>query len=231
LTQAFLINLLGDQERKRKSLESWPYQDININVVEAVDQKTLVADYVTSGVAAIWESHKKVMWEFLKSDAKYAIVLEDDFEIVDRPAVLNALTQIELLNADFIQLGFLITGLDTWFDKAIKNSESAFFRITAKFIKAFHKESKLLSRMRVKDGLKVPQNLIPYHVLPGAHAYIVSRKFAGLVSGGKDPQLLAADNFYMALAPMRSMVMYRLRTSAVKQRNVESTVSERFRET
>lgn len=200
-----------------------------MRVVEAVDQKTIEAVYVTNGVAAIWESHKKAMKEFLTSNENYAIILEDDFEIEDERAISVALSQFDLFDADFIQLGYLITGIDTRLDQLIKNYEYVFFRITARIIKACKKNSTFLDRMRLKETLKFPSNLVPYQVLPGAHAYVISRKFAEFVLSQVDTQIFATDNLFMALAPMRTFKMLRLRTSAVKQRQVPTTISERFK--
>ena len=226
MVSAYLINLEREIGRRRISLASWPFLEIELKVINAIDQVSLDPAYVTPGVAAIWESHKKAMVEFLSSDEEYAIILEDDFQFSHVNGFQKAMNDALKAQVDFLQFGFLITGLDVLVAKFLKNSEHHVFRISAILLSAISLKT---SRLRLIEASGYPMSLIPSQVLPGAHAYLISRRLAKAIVDSTNEQFLAADNFFMSLAPMRTFKFVRARQSLITQRNTPSTVLHRFK--
>jgi GR25 family glycosyltransferase involved in LPS biosynthesis len=226
MISAYLINLDKEVERRVVSQESWPFTDIPFHLISAASQNEITAQYVTSGVAAIWQSHLKAMETFLNSGEDFGIILEDDYQINKIPQFHKILELGQMISADFIQFGFLTTGADVYLDKHLANYQTSFFRKVTSIPFLRHKFS---NRLRVKEALISPSMLIPSQVLPGAHAYLISRNLARAITGSHGTQFLATDDFFMALAPMRSFRMYRAKKSCVSQRKVPSTVLARFR--
>lgn len=226
MVSAYLINLESEKSRREISLESWPFSEIQLKVVPAIDQANLNPAFVTPGVAAIWESHKKAMIEFLNSEEEYAIILEDDFQFTNVKAFKEAMGNALKYRVDFLQFGFLITGLDVLLAKFHKNCEYRVFRIAGLLLKAIGINP---SRLRIVEATNFPKSLIPFQVLPGAHAYLISKRLAKAVVGSTKEQFLAADNFFMSLAPMRTFKLTRARHSTIGQRKVPSTVNTRFK--
>lgn len=226
MVSAYLINVETEESRRRISLESWPFPEIEIKVVSAIDQTNLDPKYVTPGVAAIWESHKKAMIEFLSSKEEHAIILEDDFDFKNVSGFQNALNVALKDQIDFLQLGFLITGLDVLLAKFLKNCEYDLFRITGLLLSAIGVKN---SRLRFVEAASYPRILIPFQVLPGAHAYLISRRLAKAIVDSTNEQLLAADNFFMSLAPMRTFKFVRVSQSTIGQRRIPSTIKSRFK--
>lgn len=226
MVSAYLINLESEESRRRVSHESWPFPEIELIVVNAIDQMSLNPTYVTRGVAAIWESHKKAMVEFLCSEEEYAIILEDDFQFKNVNRFQNAMNEALRNQVDFLQFGFLITGLDILLAKYLKNCEYRVFRISGMFLSAIGVKT---SRLRYMEAARYPRCFIPFQVLPGAHAYLISRRLAKAIVDSTNEQMLAADNFFMSLAPMRTFKIVRASQSTIGQRKIPSTITSRFK--
>ena len=226
MISAYLINLEAQKSRRIISLESWPFPEIELKVVPAIDQINLKPAFVTPGVAAIWESHKKAMIEFLNSGEEYAIILEDDFQFTNVEGFKEALANAVKKQIDFLQFGFLITGLDVLLAKYHKSSENRVFRIAGSLLNAIGIKP---SRLRFVEAANYPKTLIPFQILPGAHAYLISRRLAKAIVDSTKEQFLAADNFFMSLAPMRTFKFARVSKSTVGQRKISSTINVRFK--
>jgi len=227
MISAYLINLQKEVERRIFSQELWPFPDIPMKVVNGVDQNQITAKYVTTGVAAIWASHLRAMETFLTSGEEFGIILEDDYQISDISEFSKILNLARTVNADFIQLGFLTTGIDVFIEKHLKNTQNLVFRIG---IAAPIIGTRIAHRMRVREASDTPPLLVSYQVLPGAHAYVISQKLARAITENQNEQFLAADDFFMSLAPMRTFRMYRAKNSCVNQREIPSTIGDRFKE-
>jgi GR25 family glycosyltransferase involved in LPS biosynthesis len=226
MVSAYLINLEGERTRRNNCIESWPFTEIELKIVNAINQSSLDPTYVTPGVAAIWASHKKAMLEFLSSGEDYAIILEDDFQFINVSRFRDAMDTSIKNEVDFLQFGFLITGLDILLSKFLKNCEYQVFRVAGSFLSFIGVKT---SRMRFVEAANYPRSLIPFQVLPGAHAYLISRRLAKAIVDSTNEQFLAADNFFMSLAPMRTFKITRVKESTIGQRKIPSTIDNRFK--
>jgi GR25 family glycosyltransferase involved in LPS biosynthesis len=226
MVSAYLINLQKEVERRVFSQEFWPFPNIPMKVVSGVDQNEITAKYVTQGVAAIWASHLRAMETFLTTGEEFGIILEDDYQIIDVSKFSKVLDLARTVDADFVQLGFLITGIDIFLEKHLRNIQNYVFRIgiSAPFV-----GTRIATRMRVREASDTPPLLVSYQVLPGAHAYVISQKLARAITENQNEQFLAADDFFMSLAPMRTFRMYRAKNSCVSQREIPSTIGDRFK--
>lgn len=229
----FLINLQSSTERLDQSDEQLSSLGLKYQRVDAIDYSKDViteADFVTKDIRAIWLSHLKALEMFLETGISYALILEDDFRILRRNSFLDDLEKIDFEKWDLIQIGYLNTGLDIRIRIIFENLQNRFFSILGKFSHvSFLSLMNLDSRLRVKDTRIAPRGYIPFSFLPGAHSYIISREMAGAVLKLNHPQFLSTDDFFMAIAKMRSFNTLRVNQSIVGQNKGQSTIRERFK--
>jgi len=84
--------------------------------------------------------------------------------------------------------------------------------------------------LRVSRSGRSPKEYIPDNFLPGGHFYLVSVKFAAAIRGLNNPQFLATDDMYIALAKMRSFLFLRCSKNLVKQKSFPKWEGPRFPE-
>ena len=227
--KAYVINLDSRSDRWADVIAQNGVLGLEIHRVSAVTVDSVVASpYVTRVIAATWQSHQKAMKLFLESSEEYALIMEDDFVLLNRwrPELLRLYTA---LGADFLQVGFLITN-------SVDRIQLTLNSIFDGFLKVLHKLSDLFGFIRNRLGKKLlirEQSGIPFKIVcndirPGAHAYIVSRAFAQAALQINSPEFLSADAVYMSMGWMRSFKLLRFRRSLVAQSNSESSITERF---
>ncbi len=229
-----IINL--DDAKTRFKVASKQLDEIQLEYlrVPAFDQSRIATEecrYVTQGIAAIWRSHIKAMKLFLESSEDFVVIMEDDFKITNRSAFIKSNSVFLNNNLDLLQIGFLNTGIDIYFLRKLEHLQFILFRLISSLGRASSFiDARISQRMRIRDIRDFSNELVPYSFLPGAHCYIISRKLAKEIIEMNDPQFLSTDDFFTALARMRSFRMCRLRSSAVTQNNLPSQVGLRFPE-
>jgi GR25 family glycosyltransferase involved in LPS biosynthesis len=229
----YVINLSRDVERWNSVEQEATSNNLQIQRVPAIESRNLKdinANFVAAGVRAAWLSHIKAMNDFLSSNSEFAIIAEDDFHI-DNPSVLNGILATDsTFEFDLLQLGFLLPGVDTQLKFRLSNSQQAGFRVLSIIsnfspLVGFH----FKHRMRVKEAASAPKGIVLYDCLPGAHCYLISRRFAASVIRLNQPQFLSIDDFYSALSKMRAFRMGRVKRSLVSQLPFKSWSGDRFK--
>jgi len=233
MTNWYSINLDSDLNRRESILKEAEGFGAEICRVSAVDAKTLTdvdRNFVARGVRAAWLSHIKVMELFLASDADFAIITEDDFHIESSTKLKKSLSLETTFEFDLVQFGFLLPGMDIRVKVLLANLQLSGFSLLAKLGKLpFFDSMSFLGRMRVREADNAPKGFVMYDCQPGAHFYLVSRRFASEITALNSPQFLSIDDFYTALSKMRAFKMARLRKSVVSQFPFPAWTGDRFK--
>lgn len=186
-------------------------------------------EFVTSGVHAVWKSHMKCMQLLLQSSSTHALILEDDFKILKPKQLFSSLLRSEVRAYDVIQLGWIVPGIDNRIDLVFKQLEHFIFRSTFRLLKTLKVGPKQVSRLRPRAHGNAPKGFIPDNFQPGGHCYMVSRKFASSILKMNDPQFLAVDDLYIALAKMRTLKFIRSKRNLASQRPFQKWQGQRFK--
>ena len=186
-----------------------------------------IEKFSTLSVVSTWNSHMKAMKCFLATEDSHAIIFEDDFVL--KSSLKDLCAKINFDNdVDFIQLGFLHTSPTQFLSIKLVNFFNVILRLTGYLANFCPTIFQGLTRKKlVRDNFNIPFNLIPNDIRAGAHAYIISRRFASSVQQFNSPTFLSADGAFMAIGWMRSFRMYRLRRNLIKQSNSISSVTDR----
>ena len=124
----------------------------------------------------------------------------------------------------------LLPGVDTHIKFRFTNLQQKGFGLLSHLAKLpLFKNLKMGNRLRVREALLAPEGIIESDSLPGAHFYMVSRKFAKEVTSLNNPQYLSIDDFFSALSKMRAFRMGRTRKSFVSQLPFQSWTGSRFK--
>jgi GR25 family glycosyltransferase involved in LPS biosynthesis len=228
----FLINLDRDPQRLAWSKKQLEAVGLEFTRVSAVDMNQLPEtdrDLVTLGVKACWESHKKTLQLFLEGNSNFALIAEDDLYFRNHRKVRRVLRSAQWQDLDVFQIGFLSHGFLSKTSIAISNLEAFVFKILSIFIDKFGANSRVGNRMRVKQAHRMPFGMVAARFEAGTHCYIISRHAAETVLNLNNPQFLSADDFYSALARMRSLKFGRPSRSLASQKNFPKFPGPRFR--
>lgn len=227
----YVINMSKDVERWISVQKQAIDLELNLNQVVAVESKDVGIEdleFVTSGVRAVWKSHMKCMSLFLDSNFSHSIIAEDDFRIDSPEQLISTLQCQDILDYDVVQLGWIVPGLDNRLKSEYSNWEHSIFRFIYNILVRFRPKSRILERLRVKNSGHTPKGFVPDDFQPGGHFYLISRRFAHSILKMNEPQFLATDDLYIALARMRSLKFIRTRRSLVSQKPFEKWSGSRF---
>lgn len=227
----YVINLERDAARWESVLQETTNSLFHTYRVDAINARDLPDhDFVSSGVRAAWLSHLKAMKAFLESGEEYALIAEDDFHITNIYELLSCIEILKDLEWDMVQLGFLKPGVDTKIKILLANTEGLIFNFLGKLsqLPRFSGTS-FSSRMRVKQSLKIPKGFVVDDCQPGAHFYLVRRKFCHSISTLNSPQFLSIDDFYTALSRMRTFKMLRIKRNLAIQKPFAAWDGPRFK--
>jgi GR25 family glycosyltransferase involved in LPS biosynthesis len=207
--EIYVINLDRRPDRLERIGLTLTSRNLRFNRVSAVDgSKSPVGqtelDLLSPGERAIWSSHQKALDDFLKSESKYALILEDDANlansIISQESLSKWVSAMETLGLSMLQVGFI--------SHLYKLSKP---RGLLDLVLAFRAK-----RIVYQRGLEARIVLGEYRA--GAHAYLVRRPLAKELVGANTPTLLAADNFFESLARQDSRRRFgRLFKSAIEQ--------------
>jgi GR25 family glycosyltransferase involved in LPS biosynthesis len=207
--EIYVINLDRRPDRLERIGSTLTSRNLRFNRVSAVDGSESPVgqtelDLLSPGERAIWSSHQKALDDFLKSDSKYALILEDDANLANSKISQEGLSKwvsaMETLGLSMLQVGFI--------SHLYKLSKP---RGLLDLVLAFRAK-----RIVYQRGLEARIVLGEYRA--GAHAYLVRRPLAKELVGANTPTLLAADNFFESLARQDSRRRFgRLFKSAIEQ--------------
>lgn len=228
----FAINMDKDLERWQSVTEQAIKFGLKIERVPAVESQSIPTSelsFVTAGVRAVWKSHLKCMQLLLESSSTHALILEDDFQILKPKHLVAFASRSDVLAYDVIQLGWIVPGLDNRIELIYEKIEDCFFRFIHNLLSIFRPKSQHLMRLRPSTHGKAPREFIPDSFQPGGHCYVVSRTFASLVLQINEPQFLATDDLYIALAKMRSVRFIRSKINIAGQKPFKKWAGKRFK--
>ncbi len=242
--EAFIINLSRRPDRKDSALRELSKIGMNHQVIPAIDASSeqdsqfLTSDFVTKYVEACWLSHRKAISSFLDSKSQFGLIVEDD--LVLSPNVGESILKVLANNEseiDFLQIGFLSFGrIDhAVLRKAEKNNRFNVLLWMLKDVRAL-KFLSLPTRARVKEAeiaismRRKRLDIVPNQIRPGAHCYLINRKFANAMMEINKPVFFSTDQLYMSLGEMRIFKMARLaRSEASQSQELGSDILARFR--
>lgn len=230
--KVYVINL--DREIDRWNSAQSELSRLGIDGVRcsAID-KDQISDneqaFVTNGVLACWQSHRKVFQDLLKSNSDFALVLEDDFCVKDFKKFKRLLAMVEQVHIDVLQVGFITPGVHRKIDLVFKNIESVVFWTISRGLRSIcSNRAPILSRLRIRSALQTPFGFVQDDFLPGTHSYLISRRAAEMALRMNSPQFLSADDFFTAWAKMRSITFLRPLRSTSSQKNFQKFSGPRF---
>ena len=227
----FVINMDKDLHRWESVQEQAQKYNLPLERVGGIESKDIPKsdiEFVTSGVRAVWMSHMKCVKLFLESSSTHAIVAEDDFFIIEPKNLFSTLRNEDLLAFDVVQLGWVTPGLDNIIRRKYSDIEHLLFRNIHKLLTQTNSKSQILNRLRVRSSGNSPKGFVPDDFQPGGHFYLVSRRFAESILKMNEPQFLATDDLYIALARMRSLKFIRSIKNLVVQKPFEKWSGSRF---
>jgi hypothetical protein len=230
--QFLVINMDSQPDRWESCLLQGSKFRLDLIRISAITPRLLSNNsqhFVTDGVRAVWESHMQCFRYFLSTDMEHALIMEDDFKILDFDKLKSHLQNFRVLDYDLVQFGFLAPGLDTRIKIFIANFETSVFRFIS-FLSRFPFLSKLnfQIRLRVKEAREIPRGFTSDDFQPGAHCYLISRAMAEAVLELNNPQFLCIDDFFTAFSQMRSFKSIRSRKSLVGQAPFAKWEGDRF---
>lgn len=223
----YLINLDDRPDRLVTSHNLLKAEDLDFERIPAVNGQILDENlFQTSNVLACWQSHLLAYETFLKSDADYALILEDDFDVKGKLFLRKNLPYWIAQEFDLLQIGFLSVGVFNKIRWIFEELQKIVFKLIS-FFATFFRIKRLLIRLRVKEATINNLTITVSSFFPGTHAYIISKKMAtAIVSEGANN--FSADEYFIALSKMRAFKMGRLWKSRIAQNESAPSISKRF---
>lgn len=225
-----VISLESEDNRRLKVYEQFDSTKfLFVNAINGKTNKNMGNKFVIPPIDAIWNSHKKAYKQFLSTNKSYCLILEDDFVILNQDAMWQKIKILTRFKPDLVQLGWLQTGMDIRLQRIYEGFTYLLFRIFNRVFGDFQQYvNKLGCKLRPSRASALPSLVIPDSFLPGAHGYLISRKFAAAVLELNNPTFLSADDFLISISRMRSFNSMRLRKSLIGQQGTSRVGSERF---
>jgi len=230
--KTLVINLGSRADRRVVMASRLAHAEIKFDFLIAVEPKDLTETdffYLNDVTTCVWKSHKETLSLAFKSSLP-TLILEDDAVLAIRnDEIAHLISQMELHDIDFLQLGYLGLNVGETFSIKLRNAYDLITRrsLAPKFFGFFG--FKEVERGKSQGWRRqLPSEFVLNDVRYGAHCYIVTPDFAGKVLKLNDPAFLSADDFYVALSKMRTFKMARLRKSRSSQDKSPSSFSARY---
>lgn len=216
--QVHVINLKRRPDRINRVTERFENIGVSIAPHLAFDVNSCPPEsnlqLVPNGLLANWRSHESLLAQIADSEDLYSLILEDDAvpeTKVDWNLLLeNTPSAMSGAGLDFLQLGFVSWQFGMTRPGAMERMRLLLYPRTTSIIQ-----------------LDTKRKVVRASVLSGAHAYVVSRRFARQIEAINSPCWTGSDGLYMRLASMSGADeifphMARLKRSIVEQ---ESRIS------
>ena len=180
---------------------------------------------LSPAASACWESHLIALQKFIDSEAESCLIAEDDFLVINLQRFKKQLAALNCSNWDYVQLGFLSTGLRDRIQRYMTNFEFALIKLVTSSSIIWPKKRRLLEgKLRVRRSIGVPLAYVPDDIRAGAHFYYINRSMALKLIGCNMPPFVTADGFFMSLAWIKRFRMMRVRRTAIIQSNSPSSI-------
>jgi len=230
--KTLVINLSSRADRRAVMASRLAKAEINFDFFFAVEPKDLTENdfvYLNDVTTCVWKSHKETLSRASKSSLP-TLILEDDAVLaIGYEEIAHLVSQMELHDIDFLQLGYLRLNIGETLSIEARNAYDLITRssLAPRFFGLFG--FKEVERVKGQSWRRrLPFEFVLNDVRYGAHCYIVAPDFAGKVLKLNDPAFLSADDFYVALSKMRTFKMARLRKSRCSQDSSPSSFSKRY---
>jgi GR25 family glycosyltransferase involved in LPS biosynthesis len=196
--------------------------------IEAVNAEefTVAPSFVTKGALACWESHRLAMRTLINSSYDFALILEDDFQVLE-PNLLKRLLDypVKFEGIDIFQFGYLVNDYKECIDLLFKNVENFLFSLLGKVnLSLLGINISFSNRLRVRRKLKFPFTWVSDDFRAGAHAYLISKDAAKRILNLNEPTFLTTDAFFVSLNSVRAFHICRSRKSLVGQIDSPSSI-------
>jgi GR25 family glycosyltransferase involved in LPS biosynthesis len=216
-----LINLDKDSKKLEKSLQEARRANIELIRINAVNENSLLeksAFEFARKVEACWESHLTAYRHLLSTEYRFAVIFEDDFTVESPKKFTKVICDLQKIEFDLIQLGFLSIGMRVRISQMLINTEDLLLRILFRVLRntQFFRSS-FSNRLRVKRIAEAPEGFIPNDFQPGTHAYIISRQLADKILSTHSNFVVPTDGFLQILAQSGGIKSLRVRRSLVGQ--------------
>lgn len=226
--KAYVINLESRTDRWESVRKQWADRPEVLVRVEAVNSNSISnaqTHFLPEPVVANWFSQCNAFREFLSTDDQYALILEDDF-LLSKVDLTECLELIRVGRLDFLQLGYLYNSYSDFLFIKITNYRDLILKALNRSLNHF--KLGVSNRFLVQEQTDINFKIVLNNAGAGAHAYIISRKFAEEMLQINYPVFLAADGLFIAIANLRFLKMGRLRSNKVRQSNSPSSITKRF---
>ena len=213
----YILNLVRRRDRRERMEERLRAASISKwSFVEGLDSQELSMSpdgtLTSSNLYCAWVSHTWAMRQIQDGGDDFALVLEDDAVLSNRthwPQTLSAIEDFMTRESmEYLQIGHISAAYPQ--------------RILSKTIKGW------IFRSKEADTLPLPElanSVLLGQSRAGAHAYVISRRLAGLVPAYNIPTWVGPDGFFDRLASATfaegSLRMGTLRHSLVEQESRE----------
>lgn len=228
----YLINVDERLDRLENCRDRFKHVGLNFERVSAIKGDSLVGKtylFTKPNTEANWRSILKSLDIFRESGNDFAIIFEDDviFENGFAKFIKN-LQEVDSIDFDVLQIGFLTfkgrnddRGRSSF--KVIKRNCLDFLvrlnfvnKVFNKFAVNYKINSKFEKREIIRNSLKLKVSLEPQFE-PGTHCFVISRRFAEIISKFNLPMLMSADLVFMTLSKMEELNIFRLGKSLAVQ--------------
>ena len=225
----YVINLDERQDRLTSldsEIKKFGFEAIRIPAINANELNESNYPFVSREVAACFLSHIKALDTFIDSGDMYGLIVEDDFQVLKKFPISLTLM---MGNLNFLQIGFLKTSIFERFAIVYQNIWNFALGILLRLGTQFNVYQSILHRFLLQERKGVSLAIVLNDVRPGAHAYLVDRKFAMYCRQINNPIALSADALFIAISQMRTVKMGRTRKSYVGQSKSSTSIIQRFK--
>lgn len=221
-----LVNLDSRADRLQNATEEAEKAGLEFTRISAKQPANEIPKYdlLTGPAKACLESHKLAYNFFLKSDYKYCLVLEDDFQVTQTSKLTEFLRMEGYDSFDLVQLGFLRMGIRHRLDLYALRFEILIFRSYI-FLSKLIGGKKFEKRLRTSRLSSTPFGFIPDDFRSGAHAYVISRELAEELVNVNEPAILTIDSLLGILSWTHKFRIMRVKKSWITQSNSPSSIT------
>jgi len=225
-----VINLEKRLDRRESAASQFAQLSFPVEFVSAISASNISAEeahYLPKAAVACWKSHMRTYEILLESSHSHAVIIEDDFKILNLKQIELILRKTIGLEIDLLQIGFLNKGIRQRVHTISANIENTFFKFLS-YISKFPIPivKNMNNRLRVRRAAESLPGMVPDDFRSGAHFYLISRNMASEILKFNNPVFLTADNLLEASVWSRYFKTYRVKHSLVGQSDSTSSIKE-----
>jgi hypothetical protein len=225
----YVINLDNRPDRLislATEIEKIGLEVVRIPAISSNELKQSSHPFVSREVAACFLSHIKALEAFIESGDSFGLIVEDDFQVVKKLPIGFSSIMGDL---NFLQIGFLKTSILERFSIIYQNIWNVLLGILLRVGTKFKFQDLILNRFLLQERKGISLGIALNDVRPGAHAYIIDRKFATYCRQINNPIALSTDALFIAISQMRTVKIGRTRKSYIGQSKSPTSITQRFK--